>query len=113
MAIVDLPQPDSPARPRVWPGSRLRFTPRTAGTGPPSVAYVTDRSRSSSSVTGAPNVAMPSALPQLRVEHGLERVTDESERHHHENDRDAGGEQPEQVAGADPVAVGAAQHLAP
>src|SRR5258708_29741131 len=38
MAIVDLPQPDSPARPRVWPGSRLRFTPRTAGTGPPSVA---------------------------------------------------------------------------
>ena len=33
-AMVDLPQPDSPASPRVWPGSRVRSTPRTAGTAP-------------------------------------------------------------------------------
>ena len=33
-AMVDLPQPDSPARPRVSPGSRVRSTPRTAGTAP-------------------------------------------------------------------------------
>jgi hypothetical protein len=33
-ARVDLPQPDSPARPRVSPGSRVRLTPRTADTSP-------------------------------------------------------------------------------
>ena len=37
LAMVDLPQPDSPARPTVSPGSIVRSTPRTAGTGPPSV----------------------------------------------------------------------------
>ena len=33
-AMVDLPQPDSPARPSVSPWSRVRSTPRTAGTAP-------------------------------------------------------------------------------
>jgi hypothetical protein len=33
-AMVDLPQPDSPASPRVSPASRVRSTPRTAGTAP-------------------------------------------------------------------------------
>jgi hypothetical protein len=33
-AMVDLPQPDSPASPRVSPASRVRSTPRTAGTTP-------------------------------------------------------------------------------
>ena len=32
IATVDLPEPDSPATPRVPPGSRVRSTPRTAGT---------------------------------------------------------------------------------
>jgi len=33
-AIVDLPQPDSPARPRTSPRSTSRSIPRTAGTPP-------------------------------------------------------------------------------
>src|SRR6185437_5806214 len=53
-AIVDLPQPDSPARPSVCPVSTVRLTPRTAGTGPPSVLYVTVRSRSSRRAISAP-----------------------------------------------------------
>ena len=36
-AIVDLPQPDSPARPRTSPLPIVRSTPRTAGTSPPEV----------------------------------------------------------------------------
>ena len=35
MAIVDLPQPDSPATPTVSPWCTSRLTPRTAGTPPP------------------------------------------------------------------------------
>ena len=31
-AIVDLPDPDSPATPSVWPASRSKSTPRTART---------------------------------------------------------------------------------
>ena len=34
-AIVDLPQPDSPASPMTCPRSTATVTPRTAGTGPP------------------------------------------------------------------------------
>ena len=33
-AIVDLPQPDSPASPRTSPLSMSKLTPRTAGTSP-------------------------------------------------------------------------------
>ena len=33
-ATVDLPEPDSPARPTVVPASTSSETPRTAGTGP-------------------------------------------------------------------------------
>jgi hypothetical protein len=36
-AIVDLPQPDSPASPSTSPLSIANVTPRTAGTGPPFV----------------------------------------------------------------------------
>ncbi len=36
-AIVDLPQPDSPASPMTCPRSTATVTPRTAGTGPPFV----------------------------------------------------------------------------
>ena len=39
-AIVDLPQPDSPASPMTCPRSTAMVTPRTAGTGPPLVWYV-------------------------------------------------------------------------
>ena len=34
LASVDLPHPDSPATPTIWPLSTVRSTPRTAGTGP-------------------------------------------------------------------------------
>ena len=44
-AIVDLPQPDSPAKPSTSPRSTSRSTPRTAGTSPPVVRYSTLRSR--------------------------------------------------------------------
>jgi hypothetical protein len=44
-AIVDFPHPDSPASPSTSPRSICRSTPRTAGTSPPLVRYVTDRSR--------------------------------------------------------------------
>ena len=33
-AAVVLPQPDSPARPRLWPGSTTKLTPSTACTHP-------------------------------------------------------------------------------
>ena len=36
-AIVDLPQPDSPARPTTSPFFTFRFTPRTAGMPPEAV----------------------------------------------------------------------------
>ena len=36
-AMVDLPQPDSPARPTTSPFSICRSTPRTAGTAPEDV----------------------------------------------------------------------------
>jgi hypothetical protein len=36
-ASVDLPQPDSPARPSVSPAASSRSTPRTAGSGPAAV----------------------------------------------------------------------------
>jgi hypothetical protein len=36
-ATVDLPDPDSPATPRVDPASRSSETPRTAGTAPSAV----------------------------------------------------------------------------
>ena len=32
LAVVDLPQPDSPTMPSVWPGMSLRVRPRTACT---------------------------------------------------------------------------------
>ena len=39
-ASVDLPLPDSPTRPTVWPGAMLRLTPSTATTRPPSTLKV-------------------------------------------------------------------------
>jgi hypothetical protein len=50
--IVDLPHPDSPARPSTSPLSTVRSTPRTAGTGPAWVWYVTVRSRTDSTLIG-------------------------------------------------------------
>ena len=40
-AIVDLPHPDSPARPSTSPLATSRSIPRTAGTGPACVLYET------------------------------------------------------------------------
>ena len=51
-AIVDLPQPDSPASPMTCPRSTATVTPRTAGTGPPFVWYVMRRSSISSRLIG-------------------------------------------------------------
>ena len=51
-AIVDLPQPDSPARPSTSPFSIWRSTPRTAGTPPPCVEYVMRRSRQERTLIG-------------------------------------------------------------
>lgn len=49
MAVVVLPEPDSPTIATVWPGYTVRFAPRTAGTSPPEVVKVMSRSFTSSS----------------------------------------------------------------
>src|SRR5262245_44653243 len=80
---VDLPQPDSPATPSVCPESKVRLTPRTAGTSPSPVRYVTQRSLVSSRLTGR------SPLLQPRVEHRFQRVADPREGKDDQHDRDA------------------------
>src|SRR4051812_44667112 len=49
---VDLPQPDSPTRPRVSPGARSKLTPSTARIAPRVVPYQTRTSRAE--ITGSP-----------------------------------------------------------
>src|SRR5687768_2981034 len=60
-ATVDLPLPDSPARPNTSPGLIDSETPSTARTGPRAVRYSTWRSRISSRVACSDSVAGPGA----------------------------------------------------
>ena len=48
MAVIDLPQPDSPIRPRVSPLSKTKLTSRTAAAGPRWVCSCTLKCRTSS-----------------------------------------------------------------
>src|SRR3954453_12678609 len=61
-ATVDLPLPDSPARPKTSPGAISKETPSTARTGGPSVAYSMRRSRMESSGL----LIAPGTFPAIR-----------------------------------------------
>ena len=62
--VCDLPQPDSPTTPRVWPGSRSRETPRRISTGPKE----TCRSRTSRTATQGIVLRPVPPCPSRRVE---------------------------------------------
>src|SRR4029079_2347244 len=82
-AIVDFPQPDSPATPTTSPASTSSETPRRAGREPPATRYETARSRISNSAMSAP-------LRKARVEDAFERPAAHVERPHHHHDGEAG-----------------------
>ena len=58
-AVTDLPDPDSPTIPSVFPGSRLKLTPFTADTSPLSVLKVVCRSDTSRTYLLSPILLTP------------------------------------------------------
>ena len=95
-AIVDLPQPDSPASPSVSPGSRSKRARRAPPGRPPSARYVTCRSRTRAAAV-AHGVAVAesrwrcrrgrSSFTQAWVEDLFERPPAQRERQHDGDDR--------------------------
>src|SRR6476661_10937425 len=93
--VTDLPQPDSPTRPTVWPGRTSKLTPSTATNGfSPCRVKVTLRSRTDSSGSSlCPRVrvfsmvsVMPPSSPALGVEGLAQRLTHEGEAERHDDD---------------------------
>src|SRR5687768_13801807 len=79
-AVTDLPQPDSPTMPSVFPRSSEKLTPSTARTSPSRVKKCVDRSVTSSSAT--------LRLPSARVERVAQAVGDEVRTEDERRDRD-------------------------
>src|SRR5690606_5407152 len=93
MAVVDLPEPDSPTIATVSPAEMSRSTPSTAWTTPSIVLKSTARSRTDSS--GAAmlcSVFDMSACPRPRVHGFAQRLTEQGEAERCDGDADAGEE---------------------
>src|SRR5690349_761205 len=102
--VTDLPQPDSPTRPTVWPGSTLKLTPSTARTGfSPRRPNVTVRSLTSRRAMELP--------PVLGIESLAERLTEQSEAERYHDDAER---RPDRQRRLDvEVGLRVAQHRAP
>src|SRR6476660_5739295 len=86
IAVTDLPQPDSPTMPMVWPASTWNETPSTARTTPSSVAKcVCKFSTSNSAIRLDP-------LGQPRVERIPQPVAQQVHRQHRDAQEDRGEE---------------------
>src|SRR5579859_6002159 len=62
-ASVDLPDPDSPTRPVIWPRARSSDTPATAGNGPSGVGNDTVRSRTWTAAAASGRGSLSTADP--------------------------------------------------
>src|SRR6478609_9413766 len=104
--VTDLPQPDSPTRPTVWPGATWKLTPSTAFiAATPRRLKVTVRSvtESSASISASP--------PALGVDGLAQGLTEQGET---QRDDDDGDRRPERQpgVGVDDV-LRLAEHLSP
>src|SRR5664279_2541 len=80
--VTDLPQPDSPTRPTVWPGATSKLTWSTAVNGAtPLRLNWTVRSSTCS------NAVIAGSPPVLRVDGFAERLAEQGETQHHDDDR--------------------------
>ena len=70
-AVIDLPQPDSPTRARVWPAGSVKLTPSTGRTGragaPSSTCRLSTLSSGGGVSISSRFIAMRAALPQIRA----------------------------------------------
>src|SRR6476659_8593085 len=87
LAVTDLPQPDSPTIPSVFPRSSSNEIPSTARTSPSRVLNTVRRSLTSSSATAA---LLGEVLPRSRVERVAEAVGDEEGAQDEPRDAEAG-----------------------
>src|SRR6185437_7731436 len=107
MAVMVLPQPDSPTRPTVSPRRTVNDTPSTGCT-----ASLRRRMSVRRSCTRSSSVTRRSPFLQPDFERGPQRVADEVEGHDRQHDGDAGRVDQPPLALVDVVqAVG--QHVAP
>ena len=81
LAIVVFPQPDSPARPSVPAASSSNVTPRTTGTSPARVRYVTNRSRTSSRLMSLARSARRSCRSRRFHQAGVEDLLERAAAH--------------------------------
>src|SRR6478609_2485233 len=85
--VTDLPHPDSPTRPTVWPGATEKLTLSTAVNGAtPFRLNCTVRSSTSS------RAVISSSPPVLRVDGLAERLAQQGEAEHDDDDRPGGPE---------------------
>src|SRR4051794_40239433 len=94
-AVIVLPQPDSPTRPRVRPGAICRLTPSTAVSMPSSIGSLTRRSRISKrgACDEGPGSFIASPLP-VGIGRVAQTVAEEVEGDHNENDQPTWNQEP-------------------
>src|SRR5829696_8021274 len=118
--VTDLPQPDSPTRPTVWPGRTSKLMPSTAMNGfSPCRVNVTLRSRTDSSGSspravlggGVAVAVIRKSPPALGVEGLEQRLAHEGEAERHEDDAQRRVDR--EVRVVLDVLLRPAQHLAP